>query len=202
MNMPQGKQIGVLSTDLKEVFPNLIKHTLHPACGNSKQEIEFDAVNYSALIPVLVQGIKELSEKENFPLVLEDKLLKQEKKIDALTTELNSLKTLLNDLCNFGCEGFSHNISPVNSDAILYQSIPNPANNSALIGYSINIPFNSAYIVVNTIDGTVVKEFQIYGNGIGSFLFEPINKSDGIFKYSLFIDGKLFNTKSIVMLKN
>ncbi len=63
LNMPQGEQVGVLSTEMKLVFPNLVKHSISPGIGNDRKDLDFEAVNYNALIPVLVQAVKELDSK-------------------------------------------------------------------------------------------------------------------------------------------
>lgn len=65
LNMPQGEQVGVLSTEMKQVFPNLVKYSISPGIGLGRKDVYFEAVNYNALIPILIQAIKELDNKTN-----------------------------------------------------------------------------------------------------------------------------------------
>lgn len=202
MNLPQGPQVGVITSDMKKVFPNLVKRAAHPADPFNKEdkEVEFESVNYNALIPVLVQGVQELNSTDK---ALAEKAKEQEAKIEDLTKQIDELKNMLNDICNLGCEGLQGNI-PVkpNGGAVLYQSIPNPTPGAATINYAINTPFTSAMITISTIDGKVVKEYNITQQGSGSIVFEKADRSDNAFKYSLIVDGKLYDTKSIVITRN
>ncbi|MES2620771.1 MAG: tail fiber domain-containing protein, partial [Bacteroidota bacterium] len=202
MNLPQGPQIGVLTSDMKKVFPNLVKRAAHPADPFNKEdkEVEFESVNYNALIPILVQGVQELSATDK---KVADKAKEQDAKIDELTKQVEDLKNLLNELCNNGCEGLQGS-TPVkpNGDAILYQSIPNPTPGSATINYNITTSFNSALITISTVDGKVVREYPITHQGAGSIVFEKNDRSDNAYKYSLIVDGKVYDTKSIVITRN
>ena len=63
LNMPQGIQVGVLSTEMKQVFPNLVKNSISPGIGLNRKDLYFEAVNYNALIPILIQAVKELDDK-------------------------------------------------------------------------------------------------------------------------------------------
>ncbi len=68
MNLPGGKQVGVLSSQLKTLYPGLVKKTIQPAPTpeeaedmgiNSTEDYEFEAVNYTGLVPHLVKGTQE-----------------------------------------------------------------------------------------------------------------------------------------------
>ncbi len=79
-NFPEGQQIGFLAGDLKEVFPQLVKASYQPEVTMPLEDAQsmgvaytvneegmalladglaFDVVNYTGLIPVLVQSIQE-----------------------------------------------------------------------------------------------------------------------------------------------
>lgn len=210
MNMPYGEQIGLMSTNLKEVFPGLVKHSIHPANKKDEKQVDFEAVNYTALIPVLVEAVQELNGKTEAIKELADKAKVQEALITELVKQnadmnkqIAELKNLVNDICNLGCGGLqSNNPLTTGGDVVLYQSIPNPTSSSASINYLINIPFSSAVISVTGMDGKVMKEFRINEQGKGTVRFENTEMADNAYKYSLVIDGKLYGTKSIVITKN
>ena len=78
MNLPDSRQYGFTAQNIEEVFPELIK--LNPAKGK-EQPIEFKAVNYIGLIPVLTEAIQE-----------------QQKEIEAKDARIDDLQKQLNDL--------------------------------------------------------------------------------------------------------
>ena len=55
MNLPYEKQSGFTAQNLEIVFPELVK--LNPL--KKEQAVEFKAVNYTGLIPVLTHAIQE-----------------------------------------------------------------------------------------------------------------------------------------------
>ena len=73
MNLPQGKQYGLIAQDVEQVLPKLVKETKFntgrmslPENNCSKRRRNyFKALNYTELIPVLVKAIQELSKTQN-----------------------------------------------------------------------------------------------------------------------------------------
>ena len=82
MNLPTSRQYGFTAQNLEGVFPELVK--LNPAKGK-EQPIEFKAVNYTGLIPVLTEAIQEQQK------LLENK----DARIDLLQKQLDDLKALV-----------------------------------------------------------------------------------------------------------
>ncbi len=68
MMLPEGQQYGLIADEVKQVFPSLVKTAIQPAAyenddrKNGKMisdEITFEAVNYTALVPVLIAAMQE-----------------------------------------------------------------------------------------------------------------------------------------------
>lgn len=66
MNFPQGQQIGIMAQNIQQALPNLVKETSVSANTlnhlNSEapcEKIEFSAVNYTGLVPILVKAVQE-----------------------------------------------------------------------------------------------------------------------------------------------
>jgi hypothetical protein len=68
MNLPEGRQVGIMAGDLQQVMPQLVKRTVFEDLnaymdGKVEKEnipsIEFNAVNYTGLIPVTLKAIQE-----------------------------------------------------------------------------------------------------------------------------------------------
>lgn len=88
--LPKTKQMGLLSDNVKEIFPSLVKESEHlnedgTSLGN------FESVNYPAMIPVLIKSIQELDDKISSLESANDKLKTQNEslmaKLDALLKE-------------------------------------------------------------------------------------------------------------------
>lgn len=65
LNLPEGNQYGLIADELSSVVPELVKDVTQPAQydkdGNElSPEITYKALNYTGLIPITIQGIKEL----------------------------------------------------------------------------------------------------------------------------------------------
>lgn len=81
MALPSGLQYGVIAQDLQSVFPDLVSDVIFPeiidTAGNVVNPTQtFKGVNYIGLIPIAIQGIKELDLKI-LKATLSDTQLKQ-----------------------------------------------------------------------------------------------------------------------------
>ncbi len=64
MNLPEGEQYGFIADEVRDVLPNLVKRSFQgydePTSDTHEgQGVEFDAVNYTSLIPILVSAVQE-----------------------------------------------------------------------------------------------------------------------------------------------
>lgn len=62
LNLSEGLQYGFVAQELEEVLPNLVKEQVQPKKFKSDEKITYKAVNYTGLIPVLTQALKEQQE--------------------------------------------------------------------------------------------------------------------------------------------
>jgi hypothetical protein len=86
MNLPKGKQFGLIAQDLEKIYPELVNEQIQvkPTKEGSTEkpnQITYKAINYIGLIPILTKAIQEQQSKINF---LEDKIKALEEKIDNL----------------------------------------------------------------------------------------------------------------------
>jgi hypothetical protein len=83
-------QIGIMAQDIVKEFPGLVKKAVSQIIDEKThlptgETVEFNAVNYTGLVPVLVQGMQEQQQQ----------IEAQNKKIDDLEKELTELKNLI-----------------------------------------------------------------------------------------------------------
>jgi hypothetical protein len=83
LQLPEGRQHGFLASNVMEVFPEMVKKVTaykdRPLAGSANESIEFNAVNYTALIPVLTQAINEHTEEIKQLRLLVEELLRKQK---------------------------------------------------------------------------------------------------------------------------
>ena len=105
-------------------------------------------VDYTAVIPVLVQAVKELDAT-----------------IQQLELQLDE-KANLSDLQN------NKNLTSKSllSNAVMNQNTPNPFNSTTNISFTIPTSARSAFISICNLQGTQVKKFDIATRGEGSIM--------------------------------
>jgi hypothetical protein len=90
MQLPEGIHYGLIADEVLKVIPGLVKKAVQPAEyenhdeRNGKklsEEVEFNAVNYTEIIPILIAGMKEQQ------IIIEN----QNKKIDLQQQQINEL---------------------------------------------------------------------------------------------------------------
>jgi hypothetical protein len=79
----------------------------------------------------------------------------------------------------------------------LASAYPNPAGASATIGYSVPSGSDASIVVRNLLGATIHSE-QLTTE-TGKFIFNTANLGDGIYFYSLLVDGKLSQTKKLIV---
>lgn len=200
LQLPKGKHYGLLAQDIEEVLPNLVHQEkfqipndpepviVKPkdkdgkdinnhqkiAPAEKQETIDIKAVNYDELIPIMIKAMQE-----------------QNDKIEELTRQLAALTTGRQPATG-------NNTAAIKlSNAYLGQSIPNPAKNSTTIYYH-NLPSSArAQLVVYDANGKMVKQIQVSGGGNGSVNLDVSGLSSGRYTYSLLINGKLAETKTM-----
>lgn len=157
------KALGLSSDDLEAVIPEAVRHD--PDGGVY--------INYSAIIPVLVEAFKE-----------------QQETIESLQKEIAELK---------GGKGFYGTGEQESSKNALFQNVPNPTNSSATIDCYLDSNVSKAVIAVYDLNGLQLKEYPIYNQGKNTIKIEANEFKPGMYMYSLLVDGKLIDTKRMVI---
>ncbi|MEN9569665.1 MAG: hypothetical protein RL172_896 [Bacteroidota bacterium] len=191
MNLPTGNQYGLIAQEVEQVLPELVKSTLLPVgkirlteskdtdnrIKKQEEMIEHKAINYTALIPLLIKATQELSET-----------------VSILQKENKSIKEELNRLKN------GHAYNNFTATALL-QNAPNPVKSSTTIGYSLPSSYSKAHINIADAAGHLVKQLKIAGSGKSSVQLNVSDISSGTYTYSLWIDDQLIATKQLLVVK-
>lgn len=129
------------------------------------------AVNYIELVPILIRSIQELKQELD------------EMKGGAVRTR--SITDVSKAVCN---------------QHILYQNTPNPYKEQTVIRFSLADDVKDAAICIFDMTGKTIKRLPI-SSGMESVSVGGYELGEGIFLYSLIVNGQEIDTKKMVISK-
>jgi len=153
------------------------------------------SLSYEKLVVPLVKAVQELSQ-QNDELRKQNDL--QQKQIDELRNTVLVNQQLSN---NNRSVQISSSTGGGREEASLQQNIPNPFNHTTIINYTLPKTYSSAKIIVTDKGGKILKQVNISGSGNGNLNVDASTLSSGAYQYSLYVDGKLVDTKQMEHLK-
>lgn len=188
---PAGEQVGFIAQEVMEVVPQAVKvddNGLH-------------AVNYDMIIPILVEGVKQLDAAETFANAQN---LEQEGRIAELENEVAELKALVKQLVSTqdasSAKTSGESALGSTEQPNLDQNVPNPANGSTTISYFVPSKVNMATISITDLNGNLVAEYNA-DSGNGSVEISTRELPSGVYFYSLNLDGQKAATRRMVIAK-
>lgn len=134
-------------------------------------------INYVEMIPLLVQSINELNEK-----------------IEVLQGQSSSGRAKAAVRGTTGVDGSSI------SQNKLYQNTPNPFKEKTTIHFTLAADARDAYICIFDMTGKPVKKLPI-SSGMDSVSFGGYEIGEGMFLYSLIVNGQEVDTKRMIITK-
>lgn len=139
------------------------------------------SIVYAAFVPSLVKAVQELA-KQN----------------DELKREVEALRQAITNTATAG----NSSVQIINiSSGSLEQNLPNPFNSSTKINYTLPQTYASAKIIITDKSGKVLKEVNINGSGKGNITVDASSLTAGTYQYTLYANGKLIDTKQMVIIK-
>ncbi|HTA26195.1 MAG TPA: tail fiber domain-containing protein, partial [Bacteroidia bacterium] len=188
-SMMMGRHCGFLAQQVGRVIPEAVRN-MGNLNGTSTK-----ALSYNDIIPWLVEGMKE-----------------QQHMIDSLKSTLQNIQSCLNQICSASgnnSQGNNNNTTlPVqdvtlsNANApLLYQNQPNPFSSNTKINYYLPEGTQGAIIVFYDNYGNQLKEVQLAQTGNATISLNPENLANGVYSYSMIINGKLIDTKRMILQK-
>jgi len=190
MNLPQGQHFGLVAQDVEKVLPDLIKETKFYASKSdptksdelkNTPDIEFKALNYTELIPVIIKAVQE-----------------QQATIQNLQNENEKFKRQINDLKQLILTGNASNNSA--ATAYVLQNTPNPFNQNTTIQYYVPASVKQAQLTIYNMSGQPIKSFSLNA-GINNVVINANTLSSGQYAYTLLADGKKVDSKSMTITK-
>jgi hypothetical protein len=121
--------------------------------------------------------------------IIDGKILEQNAKIKLLEAQIAELKQMILEQNN-----------KIEKSKLL-QNIPNPYNQVTEIEYEIEETSKNARVFIYNLQGEQLKEISINKFGKGKITLEANNLNSGMYLYSLVIDGKIVDTKRMILTK-
>jgi hypothetical protein len=179
MNLPKGQQLGLIAQELEKVFPDLVtelpENIQKDAKGNITANIPaHKVVNYIGLIPVLISAVQEQQAQIARQNELINSLLKKEQS----TTGID--------------------VNALNEDFALSQNEPNPFNGETTIKYKLPANTNKAVISIYDLSGKQIVSFPIEKDS-SSTVITSEKLAAGIYIYSILADGKVLDSKRMIV---
>ncbi len=201
MNLPTGKQYGLIAQDLQTVMPDLVQQATHPGLSvgsTTYAPLTYSTVEYIQLIPVLIRAVQQLENKLH---VADSVNAVQNNQLTALSNSINACCS--NSTVRLtGISGGTITQQNVNlSDAdviVLNQNTPNPFAEQTTITYNVPAKYKFAQIIFKTIEGKIIRTVDITTKGQGQLNVFANDLSAGLYLYTLIVDGQVIDSKKMV----
>lgn len=165
--VPFGKSYYALDVNaVKQNFPALI---IKDAQGN-------EYVNYTQLVPILVQAIKELKAE------LDDL---KEAVASSGTRKVNTATNIATNTLDEGWGSIS-------------QNTPNPFTGQSTVRVSVPDDASDAYVDILTLNGASVKRIPV-SNGLSEVSLSSFEFAPGTYLYTLVVNGKISETRRMIV---
>ena len=208
MNLPQGLQYGLIAQDVEKVLPTLVKQTTFDVdrvtdhsdgklpdpksttpptkqtVTKTGEKIDFKALNYTELIPIMIKGMQE-----------------QQAVIDKQQQQIDELKQMVTSMMNNSSSSAAKINTANNAGAYLLQNAPNPFSQSTTIKCNVPAGIQTAQIVIFNSEGKQLKNYSLNNKGSNTITINAGSLSSGNYSYSLLLDGKIADTKTMVITK-
>jgi len=185
------KAWGFIAQDVEPIFPSFVSTSTD---GNKTQK----GIAYYNFSVLAIKAIQELKAQLD-----EEKVNKKdlEERITELEAELSEIKAMLVQLADGGKVNIANQTSTLTS-ATLEQNQPNPFTENTLIRYFIPETVKTASLRVTNLEGKQIKEIAIQHRGQGQVTLDANTLSAGTYQYTLILDGRILETKQMVLTRN
>jgi len=159
----QKKHYGLIAQDLQKLYPDLVY----------QNDSGYLSVNYTGLIPILIESIKELK------------------------SEINILSASNSGPKKIGAANVS--VDEPQSTATLFQNSPNPFSKSTQIKYYLPSTVQNAMLCIYDLQGKQLKQITITERGNSSQIISGSEFAAGIYLYGLMADGNEVDVKRMIL---
>lgn len=173
------RQTGFVAQEVEEV----IKKTGYVFHGVEapQSENEHYSIRYAEFVVPLVKAVQELN------TLLKEQSVQHAAEIAELKEQLKSY------------EGAGKSLSE--TETLLYQNNPNPFSTDTEIKMSLPESTVNATVIVYNMEGRQLKELSVKGRGETGVKISASELHAGMYLYALIVDGKVVDTKRMILTK-
>lgn len=166
----QKKYYGFIAQDVEKVFPDIV--------DNDEKGTMY--ISYDQFIPLLVEAVKE-----------------QQAEIEGLRSEITALisESTLKSISFVSQTPTENNAT----EPVLFQNIPNPYSDGTIIKYYLPKGFSEAKIIICDLTGKMLKSISLHTEGESSIKISGNELQPGMFMYTMVVDGKIIDTKQMII---
>lgn len=168
----QKKHFGFVAQELQQVYPDLVY----------ENDNGYLAINYTELIPILVQSIKELNAKVE--LLSGSTARKVREMEDSETGETSAIVT-----------------GEIVGTASMDQNLPNPFSEKTDIAIYLPETVKTATLHIYDLSGKQLEQHAVEGRGETAMTIRADKMDAGMYIYSLIADGKVVTSKKMIVVK-
>lgn len=210
------KSIGLIAQEVQEVFPDLVRELN----TDEKTGENYLGVAYNSFIPIIIKGMQEqqalietlqtekaASRSENMALQGQVQDLNQKvRELYGLVERMTALETNLQSCClnhqNSGTSDIEQeSVTSLADRAQLQQNFPNPFNQQTEIQYYLPNAVKVATLQISDLNGKLLETYLLPRNGVGKVVLDGGQLAEGMYIYSLVVDGQLVDSKQMVLTK-
>jgi Chaperone of endosialidase len=196
MALPAEIQHGFIAQEMETIFPEFVTEVKGPKgfdkAGKLEGMMDFKAINYTALIPVLTSAMQQQQAQLE---TQKQELAQYQQLTEKLLQKVTAMEQLL--AVKPGNEKLVEN----SNTAFLMQNTPNPASGNTAIRYFIPAgKVASAAITITDASGRNIMQFANLDKGIlSSININAGSLKSGTYVYSLFLNGAVIETRKLVI---
>lgn len=163
-------RLGFIAQEVREILPQSIL---------TKEPDSTLGIRMDDFIPLLVKGMQE-----------------QSARIDSLVSVIEKLKSSQGSLKVAQITGVEGEIK---TGTKLFQNAPNPFSERTSIRFEIPTTIQNAQLQIYNMNGTLLKSIFVNQRGEGNVTINANEFSAGMYLYSLITDGKIVDTKQMLL---
>lgn len=211
--------IGFIAQEVESVLPTIV---------STDTITGLKSLDYGKIVPVIVECIKQLDstntalaekdsikdakiqELETKDSILNLKSQNQDSIIASLQNQLNALASTINSCCEDNQDNGNHNghykadNNQTNVELneaqtiVLEQNVPNPFAEQTAINYSLPDNTVKAQMLFYNAQGKLIQSTELTQKGKGTLNVFASDLSNGIYTYTLVVDGRIIETRKMV----